>query len=460
MSTFSEKVRALLAQKQMDALKHTLNQQDLLELINLFQELLEREKMDEMVVLFRLLNKNLSIQVFEQLSLEVQEQLLLAFTEDKAIEVVTALEPDDRVRLLDELPAKVAKKLLSALSSEERQKTADLLGYAPETAGRIMTPEYVSLKRNISVAQALERIRGQKKEAETINVLYVTDENRKLVGVISLGDLVVAEPDATIEQVMTKKIVWVATHMDQEAVARLLKARDLLAVPVVDREERLVGIVTVDDAIDILEEEATEDMLKKTGIGSFLYKREESRSSKLISGSLWHVFKVRLPFLIITLIGGMLAGAVIEVFEDTLDAVVTLAIFIPVIMDMGGNVGTQSSTIFTRAMVLGHINMSRFIKHLGREVGIGASMGAVLGLAALFIATVWQGIPELGYAVGLSLFLTVTIATALGFLTPYALIRIGLDQAAGSDPIITTIKDMSGLAIYFFSAGFFLSHLL
>ncbi len=460
MSTLKEKIGTLLAKKQMEALKQALNQQDMLKLVSFFQELLELKQKDEAVLLFRLLNKDLSIQVFEQLPLEAQEKLLLAFTEENAIEVVTALEPDDRVRLLDELPAKVTKKLLSSLTSEERQKTAVLLGYAPKTAGRIMTPEYISLKTNMTVTQALERIRVQKKEAETIYTLYITDENRKLVGVISLGDLVVAHPDVTIEQIMTKNVIRVFTHTNQEDVAHLLQAKDLLAVPVVDQEERLVGIVTVDDAIDILEEEATEDMFKKTGIGSFLYKSEEIRSNKLIRGSVWQVFMVRIPFLIITLIGGMLAGAVIEAFEGTLESVVAVALFIPVIMDMGGNVGTQSSTIFTRAMVLGHIDMSRFIKHLGREVGIGAGMGALLGLAALVIATAWQGIPELGYAVGLSLFLTITVATALGFLIPYLLIRLGLDQAAGADPIITTIKDLSGLTIYFVVAGFFLSHLL
>lgn len=460
MSAFTEKIRNLLTRKEMAALKEELNRQDLMQLVEMFDELIAENKLDEMVIAFRLLGKDLSIEVFEMLSLESQDQLIQAFTDENAKEVIMALEPDDRVRLLDEVPAKVAKKLLNALAGDERKKTAELLGYAPETAGRIMTPEYVSLKKKLTADEAIQRIKAQKKDAETIYVLYVTDESRKLIGVVSLGDLVSADSDALVEEIMTTEVKLVKTDTDQEEVARLLKDLDLLAVPVVDSEERLVGIVTVDDAIDILEEEASEDMLKKTGIGSFLYRREEGRSSKLIHGSLWHVWRVRLPFLVITLMGGLLAGVVIEAFEETLEAVVALAIFIPVIMDMGGNVGTQSSTIFTRAMVLGHINMNRFIRHFFREVGIGASMGAVLGIAAALIASSWQGLPELGYAVGLALFCTITIATSLGFLVPYTLFRLGLDQAAGSDPIITTIKDMTGLAIYFGLVNVFLAHLL
>ena len=457
MSDLIREIRGLLQDKQIARLKEVINLQETYDLAELLQALGAEDRWDEMAVLFRLLNKDLSLDVFEQLNLDMQERLIQSFADDKANEIVEGMEPDDRVRLLDELPAKVTKRLLNIMTQEERNKTAVLLGHAPQTAGRIMTPEYVSLKSEMTPDEALERIRAQRKRAETIYVLYVTDARRRLVGVLSLGDLVTAEKSARIKEIMNENVIRVHTGTDQEEVARLLKDRDLLAVPVVDSEDRLVGIVTVDDAMDVLEEETTEDMFKKAGIGPILYKTEESRSSRMISGSVWHVWKVRLPFLVITLMGGLLAGAVIHAFEETLETVVALAIFIPVIMDMGGNVGTQSSTIFTRAFVLGQINMKRFMHHFYREVGIGASMGAALGIAATLIAIAWQGIPELGYTVGLSLFCTITLATALGFLTPYVLIRLGLDQAAGSDPIITTIKDISGLAIYFFTANLFLS---
>ncbi len=459
MQEFMAEIRKMLQDKELERLKEILNAQEAYKLKNLLTTLGNEEKWDEMVILFRLLDKDLSLDVFEKLSLHMQERLIQSFTHDKAYEILEGMEPDDRARLLAELPAKVTKRLLGTLTQDEYKKTAVLLGHAPETAGRIMTPEYVSLKADMTTDQALDRIRSQRKRAETIYVLYVTDAGRKLLGVLSLADLVTAEKSVKVGEIMNEQVIRVHTATDQEEVAHLLRDRDLLALPVVDSEDRLVGIVTVDDAMDILGEETTEDMFKKAGIGPMLYKSEELRSSRLISGPWLNAWKVRLPFLLITLAGGLLAGAVINAFEETLEAVVVLAVFIPVVMDMGGNVGTQSSTIFARAFVLGQINMKRFTRHFFREVGIGACMGLFLGLAALFVAFLWKGIPEIGYTVGLALFFTITLATALGFLIPYILIRMGLDQAAGSDPIITTIKDISGLAIYFFLAHLFMGHL-
>lgn len=184
------------------------------------------------------------------------------------------------------------------------------------------------------------------------------------------------------------------------------------------------------------------------------------RSNVLVSGSVFRTWRIRVPFLLITLVGGLLAGLVIERFEEALEAITALAIFIPVVMDMGGNVGTQSSTIFARALVLGQINIRRFLRHWLREIGIGLGMGALLGVLAGLVAALWQGIPNLGLAVGTALFLTVTLATTLGFLIPYILFKLGFDQAAGSDPIITTIKDITGLFIYFFLVGQFLGYML
>jgi magnesium transporter len=216
-----------------------------------------------------------------------------------------------------------------------------------------------------------------------------------------------------------------------------------------------VGVLTFDDAMNVLQEETTDDMFDKVGLIDITYK-EAGRSHKLLKGSFFLVFSVRVPFLILTLAGGMAAGAVIEAFEDILSAVVATAVFIPVIMDMGGNVGTQSSTIFTRGLVLGQINMRRFFTRWGREVLFGFGMAVVLGALGGLIAGFWQQMPAIGLAVGVSLMLTITAGTSLGFLVPFVLIKIGFDQAAGADPIITTIKNMIGLVIYFASVSFFL----
>ncbi|WP_027338543.1 magnesium transporter [Halonatronum saccharophilum] len=450
-----KEIAYLLEKKDMDILKEKVNELDIVEIVNLIQELSPKQE----VIIFRLLNKDLAIEVFEKLDTNLQETLTASFAEDEVIEIMEDLAPDDRARLLDELPAKVAKRVMEALSKEERQMTAHLLGYAPETAGRIMTPEYISLKKDLTVKDALDRIRKVGMDKETLYSLYVTDKERKLEGVISLRVLVMSNPDDTIGNIMYDHPASVSTHTDQEEVAKLLKQQDLIAVPVVDREQRLVGIVTFDDAMDIIEEETTEDILDKAGLTG-IGRQESDRSHVLISGSLLDIWKVRLPFLIITLIGGMLAGLVIEGFEDALEAIAALAIFIPVIMDMGGNVGTQSSTIFSRALVLGQINIKKFLKVWMKEVKVGLSMGVLLGIAAGAIAMLWQQIPGLGLVVGLSLSITITIATALGFFIPYILFKLGLDQAAGSDPIITTVKDITGLFIYFYLASTFLGHML
>jgi len=448
-------IRNHLENKNMETLKHKLNESDTIEITDLIEEL----PPEEGPVVFRLLNKEKALEVFEQLEVEVQQKLLSSFKEERAIELIHGMEPDDRVRLLDELPARVTKKLVGSLSYHERQKTNELMGYPPRTAGRTMTPEYVRVRGELTVKEALDTVRRNGEEKETIYTLYVTDSTRKLEGVISLKDLIMASPDQKVEEIMNSQVVSVSTDTDQEEVARLLQERDMLAVPVVDRENRLVGIITVDDAMDILDEEVTDDIFDKAGLAS-LAGKESGRSLRLISGSPLMVMGVRLPFLVITLIGGLLAGFVIDSYEETLETITALAVFIPVIMDMGGNVGTQSSTIFTRAYVLGHINIKRFFNHWLREIAIGVGIGIIMGIATGVIAALWQQSIELGVTVGLSLGITVTLATTLGFLVPFVLVRLGFDQAAGADPFITTIKDISSLSIYFYLVTVFMGHLL
>lgn len=444
MDKFKANVRANLEKRDMEALKDTVIQADNVEIISTLHDLPAEEK----GILFRLLPKERALHIFEQLESNTQQQLIRSFTEDKVIEVFAEMAPDDRVRLLDELPAKVTKNLIASLDQEERQATALLMGYEEETAGRLMTPEYVTVKKEMKVSEALEAVRLTAAEKETIYIIYVTDASRKLEGVLSLRELVMAEPEEIIGNVMHQKVAKVSTDTDQEEAARLLQSLDFLALPVVDKENRIVGIMTFDDAMDIIEEETTEDIFDKAGLAD-LTDRESNRSERLVNGTLIEIWKVRLPFLVITMVGGLLAGVVIDSFEEALEAIAAVAIFIPVIMDMGGNAGTQSSTIFARGLILGHVDTSKFMKHLGKETLVGLSMGVLVGIATGIIASTWQGIPELGIAVGVALALTMTLATALGFFIPYVLFKLGIDQAAGADPIITTIKDISGLVIYF-----------
>ena len=342
---------------------------------------------------------------------------------------------------------------------KEREATNVLMEYEPKTAGRIMTTEYISLMKDITQSQALKTVCQQAKQKEDIYTLFVTDSERKLEGILTLKELLVADGDSTLEQIMSRNAASVSTDTDQEIVAKTLQELDLLAIPVVDKGGVLAGTVTIDDAVDILENEATEDIFYQAGLGG-ITNSETDRSEALIRGSMWKIWRVRLPFLLITLIAGLLAGLVVAGFEEALESIAVVAIFIPLIMDMGGNVGTQSSTVFVRGVVLGHINTSRFLKHLLKEAGIGFSMGVMVGIAGGIIAAVWQGMPMLGFAVGLSLIFTMTLAALLGFLIPYILIKLKVDQAAGSAPIITSIKDVAGLIIYFLLVIAFLGHLI
>ena len=437
--------------KDMENLKSMLAKAEDKETLYAFNDL----SSEEQVITFRLLAKDNALSIFEQLDTDLQHNLLRSFTDERAIEFVNELAPDDRVKLLDELPASVAKKLIGMLSHEERAVTNILMGYKPETAGRVMTTEFIALKRGMTVEKAVELVRRQAKDKETIYTLFVTDNFKKLEGVLTLRELLMAEGDSIVGDIMSKKVIKVSTDTEQEEVARTLQDLDLLAIPVVDKEERLVGIVTIDDAVDILDEEATEYIFDQAGLAD-VTSCECDRSEVLVNGTLWNIWKVRLPFLLITLAAGIVSGSVIDGFEKTLQSIAVVAIFIPLIMDMGGNVGTQSSTLFVRGVVLGHIQIENFLKHFLKEIGVGLSIGILIGAASGVIAAVWQGMPMLGLAVGLSLVITMTLASLLGFLVPFVLIKLNADQAAGSAPIITSIKDISGLIIYFLFVNAFL----
>lgn len=400
-------------------------------------------------LVFRLLSKNIAATVFDMLEPLLQGELLESLTGEETSTLFAALDPDDRVALLDEVPARVAKKLMDMLPQGQRDITKSLLGYKDGTVGRLTNPLFVDVKKSMTAKEALNRVRERSKSDQIIANVYVTDSTRRLEGFLPLSALVRAAETDRVESLLPPTgFVALATGEEEERAARMLQESDAAELPVVDNEGRLVGVFSADDAMDVLREENTDDMFDKVGLLD-INKRETDRSYNLLHGSFWHVLKVRVPFLLITLAGGMLAGVVIDEFEDILAAVVATAIFIPVIMDMGGNVGTQSSTIFTRGIVLGQIDMKRFMKVWGREARNGFGMAIVLGALGGLVAYLWQGIPELGWAVGISLSLVITLGVVLGFVIPYILIKMGFDQAAGADPIITTIKDMAGLVIYF-----------
>ena len=392
------------------------------------------------VIAFRLLSKAEAIEVYEHLDSSIQQALIEEFKRQDVLDIVDKMSPDDRARLFDELPAKVVNRLLTQLSLEERRATALLLGYEPNTAGRIMTPEYISLKEHWTVAHALERIRRLAKVSETIYYLYVTDAARHLNGILSLRALVVALPDQQIGEIMVREVVHVYTGTDQEEVARLIQRYDFLAVPVVDTEERLVGIVTVDDVIDILEQEATEDIYTLGGV--------QSGTDSYFQTNLLTVARRRVVWLLVLLLTNTATTAVIRSQEDVLQQVVALAAFIPLLIGTGGNVGAQSSTVVIRGLSTDEINNSNAARIIRREGIAGLLLGIMLGVVVLVWGYLLQGNLPVSITVGISLVAISVLASVTGSALPYLFQALKLDPALMSAPFITTVVDVLGVLLY------------
>ena len=450
-----ELIRFYIKKKEFEKLQVILKDLQRHELKEIFKHL----KQDEQVIFFEVLSEDKAVALFKILGTQQQKNLLDALQPPMVQTFLNQLSSDDRVRLFDRLPERRVKSLLGVLTPDNRSETLHLQAYVPETAGRIMTTEFVTLTEDMTQEEALAKVTEEATRKENIYILFIIDEKLKLTGFITLHRLLMMAPTAVINEHMSRQPISVKTSEDQEKVAQKVKELDLLALAVVDDTNKLVGIVTFDDAMEILEEEATEDILNQAGL-SDLKDTEEDRSKLLINGKLNKILAVRLPFLLATLLLSMLSGLVIENFEQTLESIAMVAIFIPLIMGMGGNIGTQSSTVFTRGLVLGHIEIENFLEHFFKELRVGLTIGALMGIMAGLMATIWLGFPMLGLAVGLALFATMTVASLLGFLVPFILIKLKIDQAAGSAPIITTIKDLVALLIYFTCISLFLGHLI
>ncbi len=401
---------------------------------------------------FRLLSKNEAIEVYEYLEPAVQQSLLDRLRSGEVLELVEEMSPDDRVRLFDELPAKVVRRLLAELSPAERRVTAQLLGYEAETAGRLMTTEFIDLKEFQNASQALAIVRRQAAFTETIYSLYVTDRERHLTGILSLRDLVTADPEDRIGDVMTRDVVRVSTDTDQEEVARAIQRYDFLALPVVDREKRLVGIVTVDDVIDVIEQEATRDIYAAGAV-------QAGDEDDYFQSNLFVVARRRVVWLAVLVLANGLTTQVIAMNDLVLKQVVLLAAFIPLLIGTGGNVGAQSSTVVIRGLSTQRIQGLGVLRAVFRE----AIAGALLGLLMLVVVVPfawWRGEgPLVGAAVGISLMAITTLAATAGAALPLLFDRMGLDPALMSAPFITTATDVAGVLIYLRTAAWLLAHM-
>ncbi|MBD2776259.1 magnesium transporter [Iningainema tapete] len=392
-------------------------------------------------IAFRLLNKHHAIDVFEYLPPEVQEDLINYLHDIQVAQIVEAMSPDERAELFDELPAGVVKRLLHSLSPEQRHATATILGYAEGTAGRVMTTEYVRLREGLTVGEALCKIRRQDEDKETIYYAYVTDDNRTLVSVVSLRQLIFTFPDVLIKDVASDRVIKVKTETPQEEVARLMKRYDLIALPVVDREERLVGIITIDDVIDILEEEATEDIQKLAGVSG---GDEQALSPPQVT------IRKRLPWLLGNIALYIGAASAISPFQTVISQVPVLAIIMPILANSSGNVAFQVLSVTVRGLGVGEVTPKDTMLLLRKEILAGLGTAVALGFALGALSLIWSPPHERWVSVvaAMVMIVNVLLAATLGTLLPMGLTRLNLDPALISGPLMTTTLDAVGFLTF------------
>ena len=438
-------IREMLDSRQFEEVKSLLAELFPQDIAHLIDDLEDTHR----GILFRLLPRTSSVEVFQELSAASQMAVLNSLSDHRVSEILEQMSDDDRMELIEEAPPAAVRKLLTLLTPDQRALAVRALGYPEESVGRLMTPDFVDLGPEMTAAEALERIRQVGLKKETIYTCYVTDPQQHLLGVVSLRKLVTSDPAASISDLMTTKVVSVRTTTDQEEAAQLVKHYDLIAVPVVDGEGRLVGIVTFDDLMEIAEEEATEDIHKIGGL--------EALNEPYLATSLATLAKKRARWLVLLFLGEMLTASAMGYYEDQIARAVILALFVPLIISSGGNSGSQAATLIIRAMAVGEVRLRDWWQVMKREVMCGLLLGSALGLIGMIRVVTWQqlfgvyGEQYLGVAftVGISLVGVVLWGTVTGSMLPFALQRLGLDPAASSAPFVATLVDVTGLIIYF-----------
>lgn len=431
----------LLEEKKFPQLCRILKQMNPADLAILFAEFPE----DYLPVLFRILPKELAAETFVCMDADLQEVLITTFSDRELREVLDEMYMDDTVDIIEEMPSNVVARILKNSNPEDRKTINELLKYPGDSAGSIMTTEYVYLKKDMSVRDAFSRIRKIGPDKETIYTCYVTDAGRKLVGVVTVKDLLLAQPESVINDIMATNVIFVDTLEDKEIAARLFEKYDLLAVPVVDQEQRLVGIITVDDAMDVLREENTEDIMKMSAI-------KPTYDTYLKTTAFKHA-KNRIVWLLILMVSATITGAIITKYEATFTAIPLLIAFLPMLMDTGGNCGSQSSTIIIRGLALGEIKTRDFFKVLFKEVGVALMVGVVLAVVNTGrVLITYPNDPikfQLALVTGLALISAVLIAKILGCCLPMAAQKLKIDPALMAAPLMTTIVDAGAVLIYF-----------
>ena len=437
--TLQDTIETLLKSKKYATLRDILTTMNPVDIAAIFEELQD----EKMPLLYRLLPKDIAADTFVEMDDETQKFLIHSLSDTELKEVLDDMFLDDMVDMIEEMPANVVKRILRQSSPEERKQINMLLKFPEDSAGSIMTTELVILRPSMTAEEAIKRIRRTGVDKETIYTCYVADNLSKLIGIITIKDLLLADDDTKVSELMDTNVISVMTLTDQEEVASIIKKYDFLAVPVVDKENRLVGIITVDDAVDVMQEEATEDIQKMAAI-------TPNTDTPYLKIGIFETWKSRIPWLLLLMISATFTGMIISSFEDALASSVVLTAFIPMLMDTGGNSGSQSSTLIIRGLALGEITTKDIFKVIFKEFKVSIVVASILSsvnFLRLYFFT------SAGFMVSLtvcaSLFFTVVLAKVVGGILPIISKKLNLDPAIMASPLITTIVDAFALIVYF-----------
>lgn len=446
-------IESLLNDRNYKELRETLSELDPIDIAEAIVALSEEHR----AVVFRLLPKRLSADVFEYLPFNEQEELLRSLGHEQVSSILNEMDPDDRTALLEELPGRLTKRLLELLSPQERKIAKTLLGYPEESIGRLMTPEYVSIKADWTVEETLQYIRKTASEKETINILYVTDERDKLLAQLKVRTLIFAEPATKIREIMNTQVIALNAFDDQETASKCMLKYDMTVLPVVDSDGTLVGIVTSDDIFDVVVEETTEDMHRMGGM--------EFIDEPYFHASMWTIVRKRMGWLFLLFMGGIFLAAVMQSFQGVISEIAVLTFFLPLVISSGGNSGSQASTLIIRSLAVQDITLKDWLRVFCRELFSGLILGFILGLV-IFIRIMINPPDESIHWLTLSAMMlvavvcVVTFGTLMGSMLPFALRTLGFDPAFSSTPLIATLCDTIGVVIYYTLAILFLKHYL
>ena len=431
-------IENLIEEKKYAEIKQILNEMNDYDIAEIFEDLPTTEQLK----IFRLLQKDIAADVFSYMETDTQSKLITLLSEKEAVDIINDMASDDAADLMDEIPANVVSRLLNKVDPEARRDINGLLNYPDDSAGSIMTTEYMDLKEENTIEDAIKKIKREYDDKETIDICFVTDKSRKLIGTVKLKDLVLNDEDKLIKEIMDDDIMSVNTLMDQEKVAQIIQDYDLTSIPVVDSENKLVGIITIDDVIDIIEEEATEDIEKMAAITP-----TEKPYLKL---NVLDLYKSRIPWLLLLMISATFTGKIIQHYEAALASYVVLTSFIPMLMDTGGNAGGQSSVTIIRGLSLNDIEYKDTLKVIWKEVRVAVLAGLTLAVANFAkLLLIDKVTTSVALVVCLTLIVTVIIAKIIGCSLPILAKKIGFDPAVMASPFITTIVDAISLIVYF-----------